>query len=69
MMAVTYFTLVFRLARRNAGGDNVGDGAGDRLARPHLFTLFFVVIFLNAVYQVKEGRTQSHPWAGAASSC
>ena len=71
MIAVT-FTLVFRLARRKSNAVvailvTVLAMAGASihwLARPHLFTLFFVVIFLNALYRVKEGHTRvaGIPW-------
>jgi len=71
LIAVT-FTLVFRLARRKSNpvlavGVTVLAVAASSihwLARPHLFTLLFAVIFLSALYRVKEGQTRigGIPW-------
>ena len=71
LIAVT-FTLVFRLARRKSNAVlaitvTVVAMAGSSihwLARPHLFTLLFAVIFLNALDRVREGHTRvaGIPW-------
>jgi len=65
-------TLVFRLARRKSNAVvaiavTVLAMAGSSihwLARPHLFTLLFAVIFLNGLYHVREGqsRVAGIPW-------
>jgi hypothetical protein len=71
LIAVT-FTLLFRLARRKSNAVvaiavTVVAMAGSSvhwLARPHLFTLLFAVIFLDALDRVSEGRTRvaGIPW-------
>lgn len=65
LLAVTY-TLVFRLARRKANPvvalavtmAAAGASSVHWLARPHLFTLLFTVLFLMALERVREGRTR-----------
>jgi len=71
LIAVT-FTLVFRLARRQSNAVlaiavtilATGTSAIHWLARPHLFTLLFTVIFLNALYRVRDGHAKfaGIPW-------
>ena len=71
LISVT-FTLVFRLARRRSNAVlaitvTVLAMAGSSihwLARPHLFTLFFAVIFLSVLDRVREGQTRvaGIPW-------
>jgi len=72
LLLATIFTLVFSLARRQSNSLvavavtvlAVGASSIHWLARPHLFTLLFTVIFLGALYRVKEGRTRfaGMPW-------
>ena len=72
LLLAVIFTLVFRLARRHSNPVvavavtvlAVGASSIHWLARPHLFTLLFTVIFLSALYHVKEGRTRfaGIPW-------
>lgn len=59
------FALLYRLVRRRCSNDLLAFGitalaaAGSSphwLARPHLFTLFFVVLFLHLLERVREGR-------------
>ena len=67
LLSVTY-TLVFRLARRKANPvmalavtlAAAGASAMHWLARPHLITLLFTVLFLMALDRVREGRTRFH---------
>ncbi len=72
LLLAAIFTLLFRLARRKSNALvavavtvlAVGASSIHWLARPHLFTLLFTVVFLNALYHVKEGRTRvaGIPW-------
>jgi len=68
-MLVICFTsvLLFRLVRRQCGNPLLaivvmffvtGGSAVHWLARPHLFTLLFTVVFFSILERVKEGRTQ-----------
>lgn len=65
LLAVTY-TLVFRLARRKANpvaalAVTMACAAASSmhwLARPHLFTLLFTVLFYMALERVREGRSR-----------
>jgi hypothetical protein len=68
-MLVICFTsvLLFRLVRRQCGNPLLavvvmffvtGGSAVHWLARPHLFTLLFTVVFYSILERVKEGRTQ-----------
>ena len=68
-MLVICFTsvLLFRLLRRQCGNPLLavvvmffvtGGSAVHWLARPHLFTLLFTVVFFSILERVKEGRTQ-----------
>jgi hypothetical protein len=65
MLSVT-FTALFLLVRRKANaviavGVTMLAAAASSihwLARPHLFTLFFLVVFYAALEQVREGRTR-----------
>ena len=68
-MLVICFTsvLLFRLLRRQCGNPLLavavmffvtGGSAVHWLARPHLFTLLFTVVFYSILERVKEGRTQ-----------
>ena len=65
LIAVT-FMLLFRLARRKSNAivalvvTMVAAAASSVhwLARPHLFTLLFVVLFLGALERVRDGRTR-----------
>jgi len=59
--------LLFRLLRRQCGNPLLavvvmffvtGGSAVHWLARPHLFTLLFTVVFFSILERVKEGRTQ-----------
>jgi len=59
--------LLFRLVRRQCGNPLLavvvmffvtGGSAVHWLARPHLFTLLFTVVFFSILERVKEGRTQ-----------
>lgn len=67
LLAVT-FTLLFRLALRKANPIvavvltmvAAASSAIHWLARPHLFTLLFLVLFLGALENVREGRRQFH---------
>ncbi|MGB7758439.1 MAG: hypothetical protein WBL61_01345 [Bryobacteraceae bacterium] len=69
------FTLVFRLARRKSNAVvavvvtlmATALSSIHWLARPHLFTLLFAVIFLNALDRVREGHTRiaGIPWLAA----
>jgi hypothetical protein len=61
------FGLLFRLVRRNCPNIVIAFGATvcaiaastmHWLARPHLFTLLFVVIFLSLLERAREGRTR-----------
>ena len=72
LLLAVVFTLVFRMARRKSNPvvaimATVLAVAGSSihwLARPHLFTLLFVVIFFNALERVREGHTRvlGIPW-------
>src|SRR5271157_5379659 len=65
LLIATVFTLLFRLARRKSNAivalavTMVAAAASSVhwLARPHLFTLLFVVLFYGALERVREGRT------------
>ena len=65
LLSVTY-VLVFRLARRKANPAlalavtlaTVGASSVHWLARPHLFTLLFTVLFYMALESVREGRSR-----------
>lgn len=67
LLSVT-FTLLYRLALRRANPivavafTMVGAAASaiHWLARPHLFTLLFLVLFYRALENVREGRTHFH---------
>jgi hypothetical protein len=71
LIAVT-FALVFRLARRKSNAVlaitvtvlAMAASSIHWLARPHLFTLLFAVIFLSALDRVREGHTRvaGIPW-------
>jgi len=71
LIAVT-FTLLFRLARRKSNPVlaiavtvfAMAASSVHWLARPHLFTLLFAVVFLNALDRVKDGHTRiaGVPW-------
>jgi hypothetical protein len=71
LLAVT-FTLLFRLARRKSNAVlavvvtilAMAASSVHWLARPHLFTLLFAVIFLSALDRVREGHTRMAgiPW-------
>jgi len=72
LLIAVIFTLVFRLARRKSNPVLavavtvlvVAASSIHWLARPHLFTLLFAVVFLNGLDRVKEGRTRiaGIPW-------
>ncbi|MGA2274772.1 MAG: hypothetical protein ABSH00_14545 [Bryobacteraceae bacterium] len=72
LLIAVIFALVFRLARRKSNAVvailvTVVAMAGSSihwLARPHLFTLLFAAIFLNALERVREGhaRVAGIPW-------
>jgi hypothetical protein len=65
LLIATVFTLLFRLARRKSNAivalavTMVAAAASSVhwLARPHLFTLLFVVLFYGALERVRDGRT------------
>jgi hypothetical protein len=65
LIAIT-FTLLFRLVRRKSNPIvalvvTMVAAAGSSvhwLARPHLFTLFFLVLFYGALERVRDGRTR-----------
>ena len=65
LLISTVFTLLFRLARRKSNAivalvvTMVAAAASSVhwLARPHLFTLLFVVLFYGALERVRDGRT------------
>ena len=67
LLSVT-FTLLYRLALRHANPivavvvTMVGAAASaiHWLARPHLFTMLFLVLFYRALENVREGRTRFH---------
>jgi hypothetical protein len=63
--------LLYRLVRRQSGNAVIAIGVTflaaaassiHWLARPHLFTLLFVVIFLSLLERVREGRTRLLLW-------
>jgi len=64
VLIATVFALLFRLARRKANRlvalavvmAAAGASSIHWLARPHLFTLLFTVLFLMALERVREGR-------------
>lgn len=72
LLIAVIFTLVFRLARRKSNPVLavavtvlvVAASSIHWLARPHLFTLLFAVIFLNALDRVRDGHTRvaGIPW-------
>ena len=65
LLSVT-FTLLFLLVRRKANPSSrlaitmlaAAASSIHWLARPHLFTLFFLVLFYAALERVREGRTR-----------
>jgi hypothetical protein len=75
LIAIT-FTLLFRLARRKSNAivallvTMVAAAASSVhwLARPHLFTLLFVVLFYGALERVRDGRAVPGPSAGGHDS-
>jgi hypothetical protein len=72
LLLATIFTLVFLLARRKSNAVlaiavtvlAIASSSIHWLARPHLFTILFSLVFLNALDRVREGRTRvaGIPW-------
>ena len=72
LLLATIFTLVFLVARRKSNAVlaivvtvlAVASSSIHWLARPHLFTILFALIFLNALDRVREGSTRvaGIPW-------
>jgi hypothetical protein len=67
LILCSIFALLYRLVNRSCGNPVVAIGAtvlamaGSTihwLARPHLFTLLFIVVFLSILQRVREGRTK-----------